>query len=268
MKRPEVCTACGSPSVHFVRRVRSRRTDSRLSLYFCSECESFAMPSDHDQSTAREQTLKFHRKIMDRNLKWSRDLFRVVRDCRLPRKTVVEVGCGSGATLSVFQERGSRAIGYDLNPALTEFAEELGVDIRTRLWDRDHPPADLLLCISMIEHLNEPDALLAEFADYCRDHGTILAASVPLTRPETFRYALVPLERGSPFRAGDSHVMYYSPRGFQALLHRAGAEHVLMRKVHGWRVHFTAFEEAGARRLRAASDGPRLQRPRMGAASR
>jgi SAM-dependent methyltransferase len=236
-----------------LRHVKSWRTGAILPLYHCEACESFAMPSTYDQASD-PGSLRFHKRVLDRNLTWSRDLWRLLRRLRLPRETVVEVGCGSGATLHVAAANGAQAFGYDLDQVIAEWgSQELGVEIRARAWDGDHPPADLVLCISVIEHLNEPDTLLAEFADYCAEHSAILCASVPLHGPETFRHVSHPYRDESPFRAGDTHVMYYSPKGFRALLRRAGAEFIFMRRMHGWRMHFVAFDEDAAARLRRAA---------------
>ncbi len=248
------CTACGRKTLHFVRTIESRRTGSTLNLYFCANCESFAMPSSYDQGSRPARSLEFHKRILDRNLEWSESLINRIDAAALPRATVVEVGCGSGATLHVAEKLGTEvAIGYDLNELLSDFArDQLEVEVRTGLWDRraEHPRADMLMCLSVIEHLNEPDDLVEEFAAYCETHGSVLTVSVPLHDRSRHHEAFAPYRRGSAFRAGDSHVMYYSPKGFRALFRRHGARAVIPAPVRGWNIHFVAFDDQTATLLR------------------
>ncbi|HYH60698.1 MAG TPA: methyltransferase domain-containing protein [Solirubrobacterales bacterium] len=250
------CAACGRAELHFVRTIESRRTGSTLNLYFCAACESFAMPSSFDQGSRPEHALEFHKRILDRNLSWSKSLFERIDAAALPRDTVVEIGCGSGATLHVAEALGTRiAVGYDLNELLSEFARDrFQVEIRSGFWDRhaDHPSADMLICLSVLEHLNDPDELVGEFAAYCAEHGSVLVVSVPLHDRSRHHEAFAPYGRGSAFRAGDSHVMYYSPQGFRALLQRHGARAVIQAPIRGWSVHFVAFERRVAELLRGA----------------
>lgn len=239
------CVACGKAGMHFVRTIRSRRRPANLPLYFCDKCESFAMPSDfHQQIKDPARAIQFHKNILDRNIKWSRGLVDWLTRSDFPTDGLHEIGCGNGALLKVAQDAGIRpAVGFEMNPHMAYFAQQLDVDIRPALWSAqvDAPPARLLAALSVFEHINDPRPLAREMAEYGRRHKAFAIINTPIIRDTKWRYVFTPYERGSPFDAADSHVLYFSPEGLPSLLKSAGAVAVRRKRVGGWNVHVCAF---------------------------
>jgi SAM-dependent methyltransferase len=155
---------------------------------------------------------------------------------RLPRRAdleVLDLGCGYHATL--------------LRALLPHLAAGIGVDVdvseQARSYDRlaflemsledalpelDDSRFDLVLLISVLEHLSDPAAVLAECHRVLKPDGLLLV-NVPTWRGKTFlelsafRWGL------SPALEMDDHKMYYDKRDLWPLLIRAGFKPSMIR---------------------------------------
>lgn len=65
-------------------------------------------------------------------------------------KTVIDVGCGSGALVHALRAAGVDAKGYDLAPAAVHVDK---IDLTTK--DYSIPKADVLCCLEVAEHLDD-----------------------------------------------------------------------------------------------------------------
>ncbi len=74
-----------------------------------------------------------------------------------PKDTLIDIGSGDGKVLRMAAERGARAIGYELNPALviiSNFLSRHDKRVRTRLvnaWNTDLPQETTVIYIFMVE---------------------------------------------------------------------------------------------------------------------
>jgi SAM-dependent methyltransferase len=144
----------------------------------------------------------------------------------LAGKDVVDVGCGFEATFmrNVLDEvRTGTLIDVALAPDLRDHPKVLAIEgllpgAMEKIPDRS---VDIVLCMSVVEHLWEPDATLAHFNRVLRPGG-VAAINVPSWRGKTalefsaFKLGL------SPFDEMDDHKTYYDPRDLWPLLVRAG----------------------------------------------
>lgn len=141
-------------------------------------------------------------------------------------KDVADIGCGYDATFmrQVMADVGSATL---LDVSL---APDLGSSPKARLIEGLLPDAlkdiedasvDVVLCMSVVEHLWEPDPTLAHMHRILRPGG-ICAVNVPSWRGKralefsAFRLGLSPAEEM------DDHKMYYDPRDLWPLMVRAG----------------------------------------------
>jgi SAM-dependent methyltransferase len=147
----------------------------------------------------------------------------------LPKRSnleVLDLGCGYHATdligLEPFLERGV-GVDFQLAPELQELArynfhEGSIEDALSRLKEEKF---DVVMLISVLEHLSAPDAILESAREMLKPSG-VLIVNVPTWRGKAF------LEL-SAFRLGlspqvemDDHKMYYDKRDLWPLLVRAG----------------------------------------------
>ena len=102
---------------------------------------------------------------------------------------VLEVGCGSGATLQWLQQQGrcGRTVGIELFEAAAATArgrvDELHVGNAESMIDGLFEAAsfDLVLCLDVLEHMSDPWAFVAQVQRLLKPGGTLIA-SIPNVR--------------------------------------------------------------------------------------
>jgi SAM-dependent methyltransferase len=99
-----------------------------------------------------------------------------------PGKTVLDIGCGVGATLTAFHPD-YRAIGFDPSPDAIEFGRDRHPGIDLRVGDVDDArscveAADVVLLNDVIEHVADDRALLSPLVERMRP-GSVLLVTVP-----------------------------------------------------------------------------------------
>jgi len=150
----------------------------------------------------------------------------VRRHADLAGKRIADFGCG-------FDARFVRSV-------LPRVASALLVDIHVAEDLKEHPKVsviegrieevlarvpdasvDVVLCLSVLEHLNQPQSALDEFRRALADGGVLLV-NVPSWRGKAF-LELSAFRLGlSPASEMDDHKCYYDPRDLWPMLARAG----------------------------------------------
>jgi SAM-dependent methyltransferase len=144
----------------------------------------------------------------------------------LTGKDVADIGCGyEAATMRRYLDSVGSAVLIDLS-----LADDLKVHPKVAAIEGELPgvlstlPArslDAILCMSVVEHLWEPESTLREFRRLLRPGG-VCALNVPswlgkhLLEYSAFKLGLSPAEEM------EDHKMYYDPRDLWPLLVRAG----------------------------------------------
>ncbi len=135
---------------------------------------------------------------------------------------LLDVGCGPGFLLSVARPRGWHGRGIDVNDWAVSYArEELGLDVsRATLDDAGFADGhfDAVTMMDLVEHVADPEALLAEAARVTRTGGVLAIltpdAGSPVSRALGRRW---PEAR----RAGE-HLVLLSLAGAVSVLRRTG----------------------------------------------
>ena len=144
----------------------------------------------------------------------------------LAGKDVADIGCGyQAATMRHYLDSVHSALLVDVNladdlkvhPNVTAIEGELP----GMLAERPASSLDVVLCMSVIEHLWEPELTLTEFRRLLRPGG-VCAINVPSWIGKRFlEFSAFKLGR-SPTEEMEDHKMYYDPRDLWPLLVRAG----------------------------------------------
>lgn len=141
----------------------------------------------------------------------------ILREAIGQGKRVLDLGCRSGALTRHFLE-GNEVVGLDVDAAALAKAEALGVepvqaDVEQPL-PFDNASFDAVVAGELLEHLQFPDALLAEIHRVLRPGG-VIAGSVP----NTFRLqGRLRFLRGRPPEDDPTHLRMFSPEALRELL--------------------------------------------------
>jgi SAM-dependent methyltransferase len=132
-------------------------------------------------------------------------------------KRVLDLGCRSGALTRHFLE-GNSVVGLDVDAAALEKAQALGIepvqaDVEEPL-PFDGETFDAVVAGELFEHLQFPDALVAEIRRILRPGG-VLVGSVPNAFRVQSRLRFL---RGEPPEDDPTHLRMFSPDAIRDLL--------------------------------------------------
>jgi SAM-dependent methyltransferase len=132
-------------------------------------------------------------------------------------KRVLDLGCRSGALTRHFLE-GNEVVGLDVDRAALAKAEALGIEPVQANVDEPLPfedaSFDAVVAGELFEHLQFPDALVAEIRRVLRPAG-VLVGSVPNAYRAQSRLLFL---RGRPPEDDPTHLRMFSPAAMRELL--------------------------------------------------
>ena len=109
----------------------------------------------------------------------------------LAGRSVVDVGCGGGLLAEAMAGRGARVVGIDLADDLLRVAElhalEAGISVEYRHESAEaHAAAhaglyDVVTCMEMLEHVPDPEAIVAALARLVRPGGHVFVSTLNRT---------------------------------------------------------------------------------------
>ncbi len=152
--------------------------------------------------------------------------------CLPPDSTasVLEVGCGTGATgaLALQSGRAGRYTGVELLPEAAEEArdvlsEVIVGDVEKLEFDWRPAQFDVLILSEVLEHLREPGAVLNKLHRYVRPGGLVLASS-----PNISHWRVIRELAGGHFPQADrgvfdrTHLRWFTPESFVEMFETAG----------------------------------------------
>jgi 2-polyprenyl-3-methyl-5-hydroxy-6-metoxy-1,4-benzoquinol methylase len=150
-----------------------------------------------------------------------------------PGMSVLEVGCGSGALLSLLKPHAKRLVGVELNHEFVEFINnELDIeahygDINT-LGLSEH--FDVVMCVDTLDHLPNPFQTVQSMIRLLAPGG-VLYLEVPNLDDALNLYLPQPNRQAyQTFFWHRAHLFYFNQQSVQALLRKAGLDsHVTCR---------------------------------------
>ena len=152
---------------------------------------------------------------------WNEEIGRLVAEIqnRFAPASVLDVGCGAGAYLKLFERAGSRRLaGLEGSPravALSGMECIRCADLRE--YHAMTPPFDLTLCIEVAPYINDKDIgnLLRTLADGTAEGGTLLFSASDRFLGGKYHVNLKPREEWISLL--EAQGMIYQPRDTQAL---------------------------------------------------
>jgi 2-polyprenyl-6-hydroxyphenyl methylase/3-demethylubiquinone-9 3-methyltransferase len=112
----------------------------------------------------------------------------VAQRAQLSQRRLLDVGCGGGLLAEGLARHGAQVCGIDLAPAMIEVARlhahETRLPIDYRLCSAEElaasgaGPFDVITCMELIEHVEDPQALLAAIASLLRPAGELFVSTI------------------------------------------------------------------------------------------
>jgi SAM-dependent methyltransferase len=226
--RIRACPVCAAPYMVFVTTLKTLRTGRDLPIYGCLSCRSFSNPSGYvETESVLRADLEWHKGVAERNAAASAELLTRLAGMGVDCSRILEIGSGIGTFLKTAAATGATGIGYDVNPLTQPYARDVnGIDVRAEFWtaDTDCGPFSLLVCISVLEHVPAPRALIADMVKACLAQGAALYISVPFVDAADWPHlhAPTPGVPGTPFFDQDVHVTHFSSAGLEQVLRDCG----------------------------------------------
>lgn len=136
---------------------------------------------------------------------------------------LLDVGCSSGALLAVARDMGFNVSGVEPAPDAAQSAQRAGFDVfQGLLHEAAYPDAAFDACVmfEILEHVNEPLALMRECARVLRPGG-VLVVNTPNAASWTARVMRENWE-GFSLNAMGGHASFFNPRSLGLLASRSG----------------------------------------------
>ena len=173
------CNLCGSGRSEYLfsnfKKESARHADYPLDVHICRGCGLVFLNMDKVSEAALERyyttsntferpgaLFEGHKPLREGQMQWALD--HLPADFR--GKKVLDVGCGAGYVLKLFKDKGFQTWGNDYSPAMIRNLRELyGIDGYQGPFspERVERLYDLITCITVLEHLPDPNRVLGEF---------------------------------------------------------------------------------------------------------
>jgi 2-polyprenyl-6-hydroxyphenyl methylase/3-demethylubiquinone-9 3-methyltransferase len=112
----------------------------------------------------------------------------IAQRTELSQRRLADVGCGGGLLAEALARRGAQVCGIDLAPAMIEVAQlhahesQLTIDYRVcsaqQLAGTDAGSFDAITCMELVEHVDDPAALVAQLAMLLRPGGDLFVSTI------------------------------------------------------------------------------------------
>jgi len=153
----------------------------------------------------------------------------------VPGRALLDVGCGRGAVAAALSTRFDEVHGVDADEEPLEEARRRGV--ATRRVDLDAEPLpydersfDAVLCLEVIEHVRDPEALVRELARVLRPRGTLYLSTPNIRFAGYLRRLIVggrfPLTSDDPIGFQGGHLHFFTFADVADLVRGAGFDDV------------------------------------------
>ncbi|MBI4057286.1 MAG: methyltransferase domain-containing protein [Elusimicrobia bacterium] len=182
------CAACGqNVPENFLEEHFDRHERKTYRLYECPSCgvgffEPRTLVSGEWYEKAYPLRVEEHRSSPEDD--WR---FNTFLEEKIPRESLLDVGCGEGGFLKIAQERGFRGTGVDYDARVIAAAREKGLsDVHCLDWDaflsqNRSRSYDAITLFDVLEHQPEPARFLKTIHDLLKPGG-YLAITLPNAR--------------------------------------------------------------------------------------
>ena len=227
------CYLCGGKNLEVVRT--RLRNDVARNVFQCADCGiNYLEPKERDLTEYyRREYRDGHSPVIGKKLtsRETFDIYRpmqnakidVIRDRLTPSMKVLDVGCSTGHFLHEISPFVGECVGIEFNEENARFVnEELGYRVYTvpiEVTPVQEGYFDLITAFHVVEHVEDPIALLKTLSRYLQPGG-LLYVEVPNLNDALL--SAYEVEDYASFWFREPHIFNFSPDTFCRVLERAG----------------------------------------------
>jgi len=171
----KTCKICAGPI-----EVKSRKTVDGLPMAECLNCGLLfvkdvsikQLRSDTDESLD-----EYYTEISTEKSKFNYCLnliksFLDHQNRKMAGQRLLDIGCGDGYFISLCQNLGIDSYGYDISPAVVDYAKRKGLKVFAAL-NKITDKFDIITMFDVLEHMENPRCELEDLAKLLKDNGLI-----------------------------------------------------------------------------------------------
>jgi methionine biosynthesis protein MetW len=152
-----------------------------------------------------------------------------------PGRALLDVGCGRAAVAAALSARFEEVCGVDTDEEMLEDAARRGVatrrvDLDTESLPYDAGAFDAVLCLEVIEHVRDPEALARELARVLQPRGALYLSTPNIRFASYLRRLIVegrfPVTSDDPIGFQGGHIHFFTYADVAELLRGAGFDEV------------------------------------------
>jgi SAM-dependent methyltransferase len=224
------CPICNS-NLFELMKLKGSRTNQENPLEFCIRCMSFFQrPNYHEDDATLAADLQWHLHKYEDHKNHSSQIIHQLLAHNNQIKTILDIGCGIGATILAAKELGINCVGVEPNPYAVEYAKQhLLLDLIPGYFSASvfSEQFDAIVIDMVIEHVPMIQPFMKDVFSILKPEGLVYI-SVPGLNWSIMRNALrLVLKRidiVSTFGDNDVHINHFSKRGMIRLLMRHNAK--------------------------------------------
>lgn len=189
------------------------------------------LKKEYDQISGDEDERSYNSKILVQRY-WQRKRVEVLvekSNC-IQGEKILDIGCGSGVIAKEFAKKGGEIYGFDLSSRAVEYARSRNIrNTNFILADAHNIPFksnyfDVVVGCEVIEHLLEPDRMIAEIARVLKNGGRLLL----FTPNSTSLWPLIEIfwdRFGRGRNYGEMHLIIFNKKRLELILKKFIIDH-------------------------------------------
>lgn len=215
----KTCKICGGPI-----KTKSQKTVDGLPVAECLNCKLLFVkdvPVNKLRSDTDESLDEYYTDISTDKSKFNYCLNLITnidyQNSKLKGKKLLDIGCGDGYFISLCQNHGIDSYGYDISPAVVNYAQRKGLKVFSDL-HKITEKFDIITLFDVLEHMENPRRELEDLAKLLKDDGFIFIETPRKCLADFYLSILEVLGVARNNRISAEHLQLFTNNSLQKLI--------------------------------------------------